>query len=144
MAATNRPDILDPALLRPGRFDRQVTVDPGQQSFPCARRPVQQHALGNLGSDFIELFRHFQELYNLLAMTMIRMTAPVSQEQVPEANIKNYTQLLDSAEAGDLVSVEITTYENTQIIFPRQSTSGNRLRSSAGIFLSIINFFSDL
>src|SRR5208282_872843 len=27
MAATNRPEILDPALLRPGRFDRQVLVD---------------------------------------------------------------------------------------------------------------------
>lgn len=36
MAATNRPDILDPALLRPGRFDRQITVD-----LPTLRDRVQ-------------------------------------------------------------------------------------------------------
>lgn len=36
LAATNRPDVLDPALLRPGRFDRKVTLELPQQSARLA------------------------------------------------------------------------------------------------------------
>lgn len=49
MAATNRPDILDPALLRPGRFDRRVTVNypdmKGREEIlkvHCRNKPLEQ------------------------------------------------------------------------------------------------------
>ena len=43
MAATNRPDILDPALLRPGRFDRQIAVDPPDLAGRIAILKVHAH-----------------------------------------------------------------------------------------------------
>ena len=50
MAATNRPDILDPALLRPGRFDREITVD--APDVKGRRQILDVHAKGKpLASD---------------------------------------------------------------------------------------------
>jgi cell division protease FtsH len=44
IAATNRPDILDPALLRPGRFDRQIVVDRPDRNG--RRRILEVHSKG--------------------------------------------------------------------------------------------------
>ena len=53
VAATNRPDILDPALLRPGRFDRQVVVDRPDRAGRAAILKV--HARGKPLADDVEL-----------------------------------------------------------------------------------------
>jgi cell division protease FtsH len=53
IAATNRPDILDPALLRPGRFDRQITVDrPDRQG---RRKILEVHTRGKPLAKAIDL-----------------------------------------------------------------------------------------
>ncbi len=44
IASTNRPDILDPALLRPGRFDRQIVVD--RPDLPGREKILEVHAKG--------------------------------------------------------------------------------------------------
>ncbi|HAH95825.1 MAG TPA: cell division protein FtsH [Firmicutes bacterium] len=53
LAATNRPDVLDPALLRPGRFDRQVVVNvpdlEGREAI------LKVHAKGKILSDDVDL-----------------------------------------------------------------------------------------
>ncbi len=53
IAATNRPDILDPALLRPGRFDRQIVVDRPDRSG--RRKILEVHARGKPLSREIDL-----------------------------------------------------------------------------------------
>jgi len=53
MAATNRPDILDPALLRPGRFDRHVTVD--RPDLEGRKAILRVHARGKPWDDGVNL-----------------------------------------------------------------------------------------
>jgi cell division protease FtsH len=53
MAATNRPDVLDPALVRPGRFDRQVVVD--RPDLKGREEILRVHARGVALSPSVEL-----------------------------------------------------------------------------------------
>ncbi|HEU4528924.1 MAG TPA: ATP-dependent zinc metalloprotease FtsH [Actinomycetota bacterium] len=53
MAATNRPDILDPALLRPGRFDRHVTVD--RPDLEGRKAILRVHARGKPWDEGVDL-----------------------------------------------------------------------------------------
>ena len=55
VAATNRPDILDPALLRPGRFDRRVTVD--RPDVGGREKILAVHAKGKPVADDVDLAR---------------------------------------------------------------------------------------
>lgn len=53
IAATNRPDILDPALLRPGRFDRQIVVD--RPDIKGRKEILKVHVKGKPLGDDVEL-----------------------------------------------------------------------------------------
>ena len=53
IAATNRPDILDPALLRPGRFDRQIQVD--APDMKGREKILQVHAKGKPMAENVDL-----------------------------------------------------------------------------------------
>ncbi|QBI56085.1 ATP-dependent zinc metalloprotease FtsH [Streptomonospora litoralis] len=53
IAATNRPDILDPALLRPGRFDRQIVVD--RPDMEGRKGILEVHAKGKPMADDVDL-----------------------------------------------------------------------------------------
>ncbi|ADH70352.1 MULTISPECIES: ATP-dependent zinc metalloprotease FtsH [Nocardiopsis] len=64
IAATNRPDILDPALLRPGRFDRQVVVD--RPDMDGRRDILKVHAKGKPMADDVD--------FNVIARQTAGMT----------------------------------------------------------------------
>lgn len=90
LAATNRPEVLDPALLRPGRFDRQVRVELPSLQDRIAILKV--HAKDYVTEDNID--------YDLIA----RSTAGASGAQL--ANIMNEAALRAVREGQDKVRLE--------------------------------------
>jgi cell division protease FtsH len=95
LAATNRPDVLDSALLRPGRFDRQVTVD--RPDVQGRIRILQVHARGKtIGKDvdFDKIARRtpgftgadLQNLMNEAAILAARRNLKeISKEEIGDA-----------------------------------------------------------
>jgi cell division protease FtsH len=99
MAATNRPDVLDPALLRPGRFDRHIVIDrPGWKDRMAI---LAIHARGKVLAEDLDLER--------IAKGTPGMTGADLENLVNEAALiatrenKNKIELHDFEEAKDKI-----------------------------------------
>jgi cell division protease FtsH len=90
MAATNRPEVLDPALLRPGRFDRQITVD--LPDLVGRERILRIHAAAVELSHSVDL------------QTVARITPGFSGADL--ANLVNEAALMASRQAKEAVEME--------------------------------------
>ncbi len=107
IAATNRPDILDPALLRPGRFDRQVTVD-----YPDTRGRVEilkVHAKGKPFEDEVDL------------ETIAKSTTGFTGADL--ANLLNEAALLAARRGNQLIGMNDIEDAITKVIVGPQKTS---------------------
>jgi cell division protease FtsH len=93
IAATNRPDVLDPALLRPGRFDRQVIIDPPDINDREAILKV--HAIGKPLAALVNLRKVAErtagfsgaDLANLINEAAI-LAARNNQKEVTDLNLR--------------------------------------------------------
>lgn len=98
IAATNRPDILDPALLRPGRFDRQITV--GYPDIKGREEILKVHARGKKIAPDVELAvvarstagftgADLENLLNEAALLSVRNgKKAITMKEIEEATIK--------------------------------------------------------
>ncbi|MBA2695264.1 MAG: ATP-dependent zinc metalloprotease FtsH, partial [Actinobacteria bacterium] len=90
IAATNRPDILDPALLRPGRFDRQITVE--APDMMGRNHILQVHSQGKPMAEGVDL------------LTVARRTPGFSGADL--ANVLNEAALLAARKSGKEITDE--------------------------------------
>jgi len=90
IAATNRPDILDPALLRPGRFDRQIAVE--RPDLKGRQQILEVHAKGKPLEEDIDL------------LTLARRTPGFTGADL--ANVLNEAALLTARTGKQLIDKE--------------------------------------
>jgi len=116
IAATNRPDILDPALLRPGRFDRQITV--GAPDLKGRQAILEVHAKGKPMAPDVDLPTVAKrtpgftgaDLANVLNEAAL-LTARVGQSLISNPNLD---EAIDRVVAGPQRSSMIMTEDEKQ------------------------------
>ncbi|MGO1949347.1 MAG: ATP-dependent zinc metalloprotease FtsH [Mycobacteriaceae bacterium] len=106
MAATNRPDILDPALLRPGRFDRQIPVS--NPDIAGREQILRVHSKGKPFADDVDL--------NSLAKRTVGMSG------ADLANVLNEAALLTARVDGNVITGDALEEATDRVIGgPRRS-----------------------
>jgi cell division protease FtsH len=154
IAATNRPDVLDPALLRPGRFDRQITVN--LPDVTAREEILEVHAKGKTFDSSVKLTNiakrtvgfsgaDLENLLNEAALLTVRRNKPaITMAEVDEAHdrvlmgpakkSKKYTdkekRLVAYHEAGHaVVGIKLDGANDVQkiTIIPRGNTGGYNL-----------------
>src|SRR3989304_3169218 len=125
IAATNRPDVLDPALLRPGRFDRHVVIDrPGWKERKAI---IEIHVRGKVIADDVN--------FETLARGTPGMTGADLENLTNEAALvalrkgKEKIDMHDFEEAKDIILMGAAREETI-------SDAEKNIRSSAGSCLS--------
>ena len=114
MAATNRVDILDPAILRPGRFDRKVTV--GRPDVKGRREILEVHAKGKPLGDDVDL--------DQIAQTTAGFTGADLENLLNEAAILAAKEDRAYIQQGDIrrsfIKVGIGTEKKSRIVSEKE------------------------
>ncbi len=114
MAATNRPDILDSALLRPGRFDRQITI--GYPDIEGREAILKVHAKGKPFEETVDLHK--------IAQTTVGFTGADLANLLNEAALlaaRNSKSLIGMSEIEDaMIKVTVGTQKKAKKMSERE------------------------
>lgn len=118
MAATNRPDILDPALLRPGRFDRQIVIDAPDISGRAAILEV--HSRGKPVSKEVDLevlARRTPGFTGADLANLINEAALLAaRRKIPEITMTELDEAIDRVIAGPERRSKVMSEEEKRLI----------------------------
>jgi cell division protease FtsH len=135
MAATNRPDILDPALMRSGRFDRQVVVD--VPDLEGRAEILALHARGRrlaAGVDLLEIAKLCPGFSGAELANLVNEAALLSvREGIDEIDHHSLEEAIDRVVAGPANRSRVLSEEERWAISIHESSHAVAIRSIGGL-----------